>query len=173
MNQYSLSSRLVSEKESGQMMLWVAYKHDSQELNGSSSLTSNVTLTTSTTKSWWDCWKRKINDERFIALIGWMLQAGYTEDWKFNKTYSGTPQGGVISPILANVYLHELDVFMKDLCQRTHKGKERKVRKEFKRLDNLRVGLRVNLDRMKDDNLEICPENRTGARNPYAGLARG
>ena len=48
--------------------------------------------------------RKKINDERFTALIGWMLKAGYIEDWKFNKTYSGTPQGGVISPILANVY---------------------------------------------------------------------
>jgi len=117
--------------------------------------------------------KKKINDERFIALIGWMLKAGYTEDWKFNKTYSGTPQGGVISPILANVYLHELDVFMTDLCQKTHKGKERKTRKEYKRLDNLKRGMRENLDRMKDKNLEICPENKSGPRNPYAGLTRG
>ncbi len=71
--------------------------------------------------------KKKNDDERFIALIGWMLKAGYTEDWKFNRTHSGTPQGGVISPVLANIYLHELDVFITDLCQQTHKGKERKV----------------------------------------------
>ena len=37
--------------------------------------------------------KEKINDERFTALIGWMLKAGYLEDWKFNKNFSGTPQG--------------------------------------------------------------------------------
>ena len=48
--------------------------------------------------------RSKINDERFSAFIGWMLKAGYMEDWKFNKTFSGTPQVGVISPILANIY---------------------------------------------------------------------
>ena len=37
--------------------------------------------------------KKKINDERFTGLIRCVLKAGYTEDWRFNKTYSGTPQG--------------------------------------------------------------------------------
>ena len=51
----------------------------------------------------------KIKDSRFVNLIGKFLKAGYLEDWKYNATYSGTPQGGIISPILANIYLHELD----------------------------------------------------------------
>ena len=51
----------------------------------------------------------KIKDSKFINLIRKFLRAGYMEDWKYHKTYSGTPQGGILSPILANIYLHELD----------------------------------------------------------------
>ena len=51
----------------------------------------------------------KIHDGRFIALIDELLNAGYIEDWKRHKTLSGTPQGGVISPILSNIYLDGLD----------------------------------------------------------------
>ena len=102
--------------------------------------------------------KKKINDERFTALIGWMLKAGYLEDWKFNKTYSGTPQGGVISPILANVYLHELDVFMTDLCQRTRKGKARKMRSEYKSLDNQITRLRRQLEMVNSNGMTKVPE---------------
>lgn len=117
--------------------------------------------------------KKKIDDERFTALIGWMLKAGYLEDWNFNKTYSGTPQGGVISPILANVYLHELDVFMVDLCQRTHKGKKRKVTSEYKSIGNEKDRLRILMDRMKDENLEVVPKvNRMGNPFKYAGYTR-
>ena len=117
--------------------------------------------------------KKKIEDERFIALIGWMLKSGYMEDWKFNKTYSGTPQGGVVSPILANVYLHELDEFMADLCLRTHKGRARKVSLEYKKLESEKVRLRKWLDKLRESNLETVPE--TGGRNAahrYANYTR-
>ncbi|WP_160106277.1 MULTISPECIES: reverse transcriptase domain-containing protein [unclassified Azospirillum] len=59
--------------------------------------------------------RKRMDDERLIRLIGRMLKAGYLEDWRFHKTFSGTPQGGVISPILANIYLHELDGFMAEM----------------------------------------------------------
>jgi len=52
---------------------------------------------------------RKIKDSRLINLIRQFLKAGYVEDWKYNPTYSGTPQGGILSPLLANIYLNELD----------------------------------------------------------------
>ena len=45
--------------------------------------------------------RERISDERFLRLIRKFFNAGYVEDWKYNKTYSGTPQGGIISPILA------------------------------------------------------------------------
>jgi group II intron reverse transcriptase/maturase len=56
--------------------------------------------------------KKQIDDKRFLKLIREMLKCGYMEDWEYHKTYSGSPQGGVISPILSNIYLHELDKFI-------------------------------------------------------------
>ena len=52
---------------------------------------------------------RRIDDPVFIDLIGTMLKAGCMDEWKFERTYSGTPQGGVLSPLLATVYLHRID----------------------------------------------------------------
>ena len=53
----------------------------------------------------------KIRDNRFLRLIRNMLRAGYLEDWQWNATLSGAPQGGVASPILSNIYLDRLDKF--------------------------------------------------------------
>lgn len=69
---------------------------------------------------------KKVEDKRFLRLIERFLQAGYVEDWKWNPTYSGAPQGGIASPILSNIYLHELDVFMEDKVRAFTKGKKRK-----------------------------------------------
>jgi group II intron reverse transcriptase/maturase len=54
----------------------------------------------------------KIHDNRLLRLVRNMLQAGYLEDWVWNATLSGSPQGGVLSPILSNIYLHRLDTFV-------------------------------------------------------------
>lgn len=56
-----------------------------------------------------DILRRRIKDETFISLMWKFLKAGYMEQWQYHKTYSGTPQGSGISPILANIYLNELD----------------------------------------------------------------
>ena len=53
----------------------------------------------------------KISGNRFLRLLRNMLKAGFLEDWKWNATLSGVPQGGVVSPILSNIYLHKLDNF--------------------------------------------------------------
>ena len=54
----------------------------------------------------------KILDNRFLRLIRNMLKAGYLEQWEYRPTLSGTPQGGVVSPVLSNIYLHKLDEFV-------------------------------------------------------------
>ena len=73
----------------------------------------------------------KIKDSRFVNLIGRFLKAGYLEDWKYNATYSGTPQGGIISPILANIYLHELDKKIDELKKAFDAPPQRTCTKEY------------------------------------------
>jgi group II intron reverse transcriptase/maturase len=61
-----------------------------------------------------DLLRKRINDEAFIALMWKFLKAGYMEQWEYHKTYSGVPQGSGMSPVLANIYLHELDKHMEE-----------------------------------------------------------
>lgn len=80
--------------------------------------------------------RKKIDDERFIRLIWKFLRAGYAEEWVFHKTYSGCPQGGIVSPILSNIYLNELDKYMEGYKTKFDKGKARKKNPEYKKLDS-------------------------------------
>ena len=57
----------------------------------------------------------KIHDNRFLRLVADMCRAGYLEDWTWGATLSGVPQGGVASPVLSNIYLHKLDVFVESV----------------------------------------------------------
>ena len=54
----------------------------------------------------------RIHDNRFLRLIEQQLKAGYCQSWRYLPTYSGTPQGGIASPLLANIYLDQLDKFV-------------------------------------------------------------
>lgn len=78
--------------------------------------------------------RKRIDDSAFLDLIRLFLKAGYLEDWKYNATYSGTPQGGVVSPILANIYLHELDEFMEGQVLAFNKGARRRPNKAYRAL---------------------------------------
>ena len=89
-----------------------------------------------------DILRKRISDERFIRLIRKFLNAGYIENWKFNHTYSGTPQGGIISPILANIYLDQFDKYMKEYIQSFNKGDCRRGNPEYARLNTQTVKFR-------------------------------
>ena len=89
----------------------------------------------------------RINDDRFLRLIRKFLNAGYIENWTFHNTYSGTPQGGIISPILANIYLDKFDKYVNEYAQRFRKGERRIRTKEYRRneveLKNARAALKA------------------------------
>ncbi len=61
-----------------------------------------------------------LHDNRFLRLLKYLLKAGYMEDWTYGRTLSGTPQGGVVSPILANIYLDRLDQFVETVLIPAH-----------------------------------------------------
>jgi group II intron reverse transcriptase/maturase len=72
--------------------------------------------------------RENIHDEKFIQLIKELLEAGYLEDWKYHATLSGAPQGGVFSPLLANIYLDKLDKYIERQLIPAHtKGERRKA----------------------------------------------
>jgi len=73
-----------------------------------------------------DILRRRIDDEAFIELMWKFLKAGYMEQWQYHMTYSGTPQGSGISPILANIYLNELDRYIADYAK-TFSSRKRTV----------------------------------------------
>lgn len=68
-----------------------------------------------------DILHKRIDDEAFISLMWKFLKAGYMEQWQYHMTYSGTPQGSGMSPILANIYLNELDRYMGEYKARFYK----------------------------------------------------
>ena len=80
--------------------------------------------------------RERIDDERFLRLIRKFLKAGYCEEWKFYNTYSGTPQGGIISPMLANIYLDKLDKYISEYAKAFNLGEKRALNLPYYRLQD-------------------------------------
>lgn len=101
--------------------------------------------------------RRRIADEHFIGLIWKFLKAGYMENWVYYNTYSGTPQGSLISPILANIYLNELDVFMAEYAKSFNCGTNRKINPAYKKPLDVRRGKQ---EWLKRNEAKISEEKR-------------
>ena len=102
--------------------------------------------------------RKRIADEHFIGLLWKFLKAGYMEDWNYHNTYSGTPQGSIISPILANIYMNELDNYMQEYANRFNCGERRKINPAFKKKLDICRGkeqrLKRNAAKMSDEGKE-------------------
>jgi group II intron reverse transcriptase/maturase len=97
----------------------------------------------------------KIHDQRFLRLIRNMLKAGYLEDWEYRDSLSGCPQGGVVSPILSNVYLDKLDKFVEqELIPQYTRGTRRKCNPEYDRIQYQLARARKRGDRAAARDLE-------------------
>ena len=81
----------------------------------------------------------KIKDARLIKLIWKFLKAGYMEDWEYNSTHSGCPQGGVISPIFSNIYLNELDKFAEKMAKEFYNPRDRVRTPEYGKITREKI----------------------------------
>jgi group II intron reverse transcriptase/maturase len=89
--------------------------------------------------------KRDIHDDRLIKLLAGLLKAGYMENWRYFDSFNGTPQGGILSPLLANVYLNELDKFVEDMLIPLYtRGEKRQRNPEHDRIRGLITTARSN-----------------------------
>ena len=109
----------------------------------------------------------KIHDNRFLRLIRGMLRAGFLEDWRWNATLSGAPQGGVVSPVLSNIYLDRMDKWAETvLIPEYTRGTGRKANPARKKMANAMTAARNRGDRAAIRSLRIASRG-VPTRDPY------
>jgi len=114
-----------------------------------------------------DVLRESIDDERFLRLVMNMLEAGYLEEWTRHETQSGTPQGGVISPLLANIYLHKLDEFVEDVLRPQYtRGKTRRFNPAYN------AHTKAMLKAKADDDAKAWHDLKIEQRSIPSGMAR-
>ena len=109
--------------------------------------------------------RKRIKDERFLRLIRKFLNAGYMEDNQVHQSYSGTPQGGIISPILANIYLDQFDKYMVEYKKRFDRGNKRAVNVEYRKLSDKRIRLKRKLAKAKTEEEKQRKKEKKDRRN--------
>lgn len=93
----------------------------------------------------------KIKDARLIQLIYKFLKAGYMEDWEYHTTYSGTPQGGIVSPLFANIYLHELDKHVMKTAEEFYSPRKQVCTTEYNRIQKKRSKIKAAMDTANEE----------------------
>jgi group II intron reverse transcriptase/maturase len=91
---------------------------------------------------------RRIADGKVLSLVAAFLKAGYMENWQFHNTYSGTPQGGIASPLLCNIFLHQLDQYMESLganIVQTKRESNQRRNPEYRKIDGAITRVRAKL----------------------------
>lgn len=110
--------------------------------------------------------RKRISDEAFISLIWKFLKAGYMEQWEYNCTYSGTPQGSGISPICANIYLSELDNFLMNYKEKFDREPDRrKTTKEYERASRRYRKARKALSQAEESTPELVAEFKAARKD--------
>lgn len=121
--------------------------------------------------------RKRIKDEAFIGLIWKLLRAGYMEQWAKHQTYSGTPQGSGVSPLLANIYLNELDRYVKAYKEDFDSGQKRTHNKEYIRLSTLcgyhQRKLTERWAKLSDEERRLAQEKIKGLKESYQSLPCG
>jgi group II intron reverse transcriptase/maturase len=108
--------------------------------------------------------REKIHDGRFIRLISELLKAGYLEDWSYRPTHSGTPQGGIVSPILSSIYLDRFDRWVQgELIPAHTRGIRRKATPEYQR-----IGYLIQKARKRNDGTEVKALHKQQRQTPCA-----
>jgi group II intron reverse transcriptase/maturase len=94
--------------------------------------------------------RERIRDQRFLRLIENLLKAGYLEEWRYHATPSGSPQGGIVSPVLANIYLDRLDAFVESVLLPTYnRGEDRQPNAVYRSVLD-RAGYLARTGRMEE-----------------------
>ena len=110
--------------------------------------------------------RENIKDERFLRLIAELLRAGYLEEWKYNQTFSGTPQGSVLSPLLSNIYRDKFDQYVTmTLIPQYTRGKVRRKNPEYEKLTKRIAQLRQQGDKEGAKHLRQ-QRNRISSKDP-------
>ena len=111
--------------------------------------------------------REKIQDNRFLELIRRLLKAGYLEEWKYYQTLSGSPQGGIVSPILANIYLDKLDTFVEQELMPAHtRGESRRSNAGYDAL-KMRVQRRRKAGKLQEARQLMKVLRTLPASDPY------
>jgi group II intron reverse transcriptase/maturase len=108
----------------------------------------------------------KIRDGRFLRLISHMLKAGYLEDWRWHATLSGSPQGGIASPVLSNIYLDRLDQYVEQrLLPEYNLGRRRRPNRAYQVLEYAIARARRHKDKAEAHRL-ILARRRVPSQDP-------